>query len=144
MNDKTMESNSSKSEWPGQQHVAMLANTGFYYAGISDLFCLFIDFRNQVSNTDLESLFIFSYCILELSNSYSTQYEAFLSHSFHSLTKPRKQIFILFTQWFWQSDKTYHCFGIYFQLCFRRYAKMINLNFSYFSIMQIYKYKDMI
>jgi hypothetical protein len=45
MNDKTMESNSSKSEWPGQQHVAMLANTGFYYAGISDLFCLFIDFR---------------------------------------------------------------------------------------------------
>ena len=33
MNDKTMESNSSKSEWPGQQHVAMLAYTGFYYAG---------------------------------------------------------------------------------------------------------------
>ena len=33
MNDKTMESNSSKSEWPGQQHVAMLANTGFYYTG---------------------------------------------------------------------------------------------------------------
>ena len=33
MNDKTMELNSSKSEWPGQQHVVMLANTGFYYAG---------------------------------------------------------------------------------------------------------------
>jgi hypothetical protein len=33
MNDKTMESNSSKSEWPGKQHVAMLANTGFYYTG---------------------------------------------------------------------------------------------------------------
>ena len=33
MNDKTMESNSSKSEWPGQQHVAMLANTDFYYTG---------------------------------------------------------------------------------------------------------------
>ena len=28
-----MESNSSKSEWPGQQHVAMLANTGFCYTG---------------------------------------------------------------------------------------------------------------
>ena len=31
MNDKTMESNSSKSEWPGQQHVVMLRNTGFCY-----------------------------------------------------------------------------------------------------------------
>jgi hypothetical protein len=33
MNDKTMESNSSKSEWLGQQHVAMMANTGFCYTG---------------------------------------------------------------------------------------------------------------
>ena len=33
MNDKTMESNSSKSEWPVQQHVTMLANTGFCYTG---------------------------------------------------------------------------------------------------------------
>ena len=33
MNDKTMESNSSKSEWPRQQHVTMLAKAGFCYTG---------------------------------------------------------------------------------------------------------------
>ena len=33
MNDKTMESNSSKSDWPGKQHVTMLAKTGFCYTG---------------------------------------------------------------------------------------------------------------
>ena len=33
MNDKTMESNSSKSDWPGKQHVTMLEKTGFCYTG---------------------------------------------------------------------------------------------------------------
>lgn len=33
MNDKTMGSNSTKSEWPGQQHYVMLRNTGFCYTG---------------------------------------------------------------------------------------------------------------